>query len=202
MTARSCGATRCWPSSFGLVTVAGVTLARLIGGTVVIEGLLEIPGLGNKIIRSLSVRDYTMIQGIAAFLAIVYVFLSVAVEVIYALLDPVRYGNGRWPSERHRNRIAEGRRPDRGRRAVRRVRKENRTGIGVRLAQGWMALTVLAALTAQWLPIEKFDAAFVLGRYQRPVFGASTSPSVVTNSAGPCCPASHWTAVASPWPSA
>jgi peptide/nickel transport system permease protein len=76
------------PSSFGLVTVAGVTLARLIGGTVVIEGLFEIPGLGNKIIRALGTRDYTMIQGIAAFLAIVYVFLSVAVEVIYALLDP------------------------------------------------------------------------------------------------------------------
>ena len=76
------------PSSFGLVTIAGITLARLIGGTIVIEGIFEIPGLGNKIIRALSTRDYTMIQGLAAFLAVVYVLLSVSVEVLYAMLDP------------------------------------------------------------------------------------------------------------------
>lgn len=76
------------PSLFGLVTIAGITLARLIGGTVVIEGLFEIPGLGNKIIRALSTRDYTMIQGITAFLAVLYALLSVGVEVIYALIDP------------------------------------------------------------------------------------------------------------------
>ena len=76
------------PSSFGLITIAGITLARLIGGTIVIEGIFEIPGLGNKIIRALSTRDYTMIQGLAAFLAIVYVLLSVVVELLYAALDP------------------------------------------------------------------------------------------------------------------
>lgn len=76
------------PSSFGLVTVAGSTLARLIGGTVVIEALFEIPGLGNKIVRALSTRDYTMIQGIAAFLCVVAVLLNVTVEMIYAWLDP------------------------------------------------------------------------------------------------------------------
>ena len=76
------------PSSFGLVTVAGSTLARLIGGTVVIEALFEIPGLGNKIVRALGTRDYTMIQGIAAFLCVVAVLLNVTVEMIYAWLDP------------------------------------------------------------------------------------------------------------------
>ena len=76
------------PSLFGLVTIVGITLARMIGGTVVIEGLFEIPGLGNKIIRALGSRDYTMIQGITAFLAVLYALLSVGVEVIYALIDP------------------------------------------------------------------------------------------------------------------
>ena len=76
------------PSLFGLVTVAGITLARLIGGTVVIESLFEIPGLGNKLFRALGSRDYTMIQGITAFLAVLYALLSVGVEILYALIDP------------------------------------------------------------------------------------------------------------------
>lgn len=76
------------PSSFGLVTLAGVTLARLVGGTVVIESLFGIPGLGQRLVLAITRRDYVMVQGLAAFLAVMYVVMSIAVEIVYALLDP------------------------------------------------------------------------------------------------------------------
>ncbi|WP_250212896.1 ABC transporter permease [Acrocarpospora catenulata] len=76
------------PSSFSLVTVLGVSLARLIGGTVIVENLFALPGVGTLVINAISSRDYLMVQGIVLLVATVYVVLNTAVDLSYPLLDP------------------------------------------------------------------------------------------------------------------
>ncbi|MET7335390.1 ABC transporter permease [Nonomuraea sp. NPDC005650] len=76
------------PSSFSLVTVAGINLGRLIGGTVVVETLFGLPGLGQLVASSITLRDVITVQGIVAFVAIVYVGVNMLVDVSYGLLDP------------------------------------------------------------------------------------------------------------------
>ena len=76
------------PSSFSLVTVAGINLGRLIGGTVVVETLFSLPGLGQLVASSITLRDVITVQGVVAFVAIVYVGVNMLVDVSYGLLDP------------------------------------------------------------------------------------------------------------------
>jgi len=76
------------PSSFSLITVLGVSLGRLIGGTVIIESLFSLPGLGTLVINSVSARDFVTVQGIVLVIATVYVVLNALVDLAYPLLDP------------------------------------------------------------------------------------------------------------------
>jgi peptide/nickel transport system permease protein len=76
------------PSSFSLVTVLGVTLGRLIGGTVIVETLFSLPGLGSLVINAISNRDYLMVQGIVLVIAVAYVLINTIVDFSYPLLDP------------------------------------------------------------------------------------------------------------------
>ena len=76
------------PSSFSLVTVAGISLGRLIGGTVVVEILFGLPGLGQLVSSSITLRDVITVQGIVVFVAVTYVLLNTLVDVSYGLLDP------------------------------------------------------------------------------------------------------------------
>src|SRR5690606_13758195 len=76
------------PSSFSLITLAGLNLGRLIGGTVIVETLFSLPGLGQLLASSIVSRDLIMVQGIVAFMAIVYVVVNVLVDSSYELIDP------------------------------------------------------------------------------------------------------------------
>lgn len=76
------------PSSFSLITVAGINLGRLIGGTVVVETLFGLPGLGQLIASSIISRDVITVQGIVVFIAVVYVVINMLVDVSYGVLDP------------------------------------------------------------------------------------------------------------------
>ncbi|MDV6270764.1 ABC transporter permease [Rhodococcus globerulus] len=76
------------PSSFSLITVAGISLGRLIGGTVIVETLFGLPGLGQLISSSITSRDVIMVQGIVVFIAIVYVGINTLVDLSYGLIDP------------------------------------------------------------------------------------------------------------------
>jgi peptide/nickel transport system permease protein len=81
------------PSSFSLVTLVGVNLGRLIGGTVIVETLFALPGLGLLVTSSIASRDILMVQGVVAFMAITYVIVNMAVDLSYNVLDPrVRKG--------------------------------------------------------------------------------------------------------------
>jgi peptide/nickel transport system permease protein len=76
------------PSSFSLVTLAGIGLGRLLGGTVIVESLFSLPGLGNMIASAITSRDVTQVQGAVAFIAVSYVVINMLVDASYSLLDP------------------------------------------------------------------------------------------------------------------
>lgn len=76
------------PSSFSLITVVGLNLGRLIGGTVIVETLFSLPGLGLLITSSISSRDIVMVQGVVVFMALVYVLINTLVDVGYTIVDP------------------------------------------------------------------------------------------------------------------
>ncbi|MGW0040223.1 ABC transporter permease [Rhodococcus sp. NPDC003348] len=76
------------PSSFSLITVAGINLGRLIGGTVIVETLFGLPGLGQLIASSITSRDVIMVQGVVVFIAVVYVVVNTVVDLSYGLIDP------------------------------------------------------------------------------------------------------------------
>jgi peptide/nickel transport system permease protein len=75
-----------------VVTVLGVQLGALLGGTVVIEVIFGLPGIGRLVIDAISARDYPMLQGTVLFIAMLFALVNLAVDLTYAYLDPrIRY---------------------------------------------------------------------------------------------------------------
>ncbi|MCK9518411.1 MAG: ABC transporter permease [Dehalococcoidia bacterium] len=75
-----------------VLTVIGLQVGVLLGGTIIIESIFTLPGLGRLMIESVSLRDYPMVQGIVVFLAFAYVVVNLLVDLTYAWLDPrIRY---------------------------------------------------------------------------------------------------------------
>jgi peptide/nickel transport system permease protein len=75
-----------------VVTVIGITTAILLGGAVVTEIIFNIPGLGRLIISAILRRDYPVVQGVVLVTASAYVLINLAVDMVYALIDPrIRY---------------------------------------------------------------------------------------------------------------
>jgi len=75
-----------------VVTVLGIQLGALLGGTVVIEVIFGLPGIGRLVIDAISARDYPMLQGTVLFIAIMFAMVNLLVDLTYAYLDPrIRY---------------------------------------------------------------------------------------------------------------
>jgi oligopeptide transport system permease protein len=75
-----------------VVSFTGPALAFLLTGTVVVERIFSLPGLGNYFIQASLNRDEPLIIGIVAFIAIALLFMNLLVDIVYAYLDPrVRY---------------------------------------------------------------------------------------------------------------
>ncbi|MGQ9492014.1 MAG: nickel ABC transporter permease [Anaerolineae bacterium] len=75
------------------VTMVGLQLGFLIGGTVVVETVFAWPGVGLLVVDSILARDYPVVQGIVLVIAVVVVLVNLLVDVIYTLLDPrIRLG--------------------------------------------------------------------------------------------------------------
>jgi peptide/nickel transport system permease protein len=76
------------PSSFSLITLAGISVGRLIGGTVIVEQIFSLPGVGSLVIAAARRHDYTIVQGGVLVIAIIYVLVNLFVDVLYTYLDP------------------------------------------------------------------------------------------------------------------
>ena len=76
------------PSSFSLVTVAGLNFGRLIGGTFIVEILFALPGIGELTVQSIFSNDYLVVQGTVLLVAVGYVLVNFLVDLLYVVIDP------------------------------------------------------------------------------------------------------------------
>ncbi len=75
-------------SSLSTVTILGVYMSFLIGGSVIIEQIFAIPGLGQLLIRSIFGRDYPVVQAITLIYGVLVISVNLFVDLLYAQLDP------------------------------------------------------------------------------------------------------------------
>jgi peptide/nickel transport system permease protein len=76
------------PSSLTLLTVAGLNVGTLIGGTLIVEVVFNIPGMGYLLFEAIQRRQVVAFQSIVAVIAILYVLVNFAVDLLYSVLDP------------------------------------------------------------------------------------------------------------------
>jgi ABC-type dipeptide/oligopeptide/nickel transport system permease component len=75
-----------------LVTVVGLQLGALFGGAVITESIFAWPGVGRLALQAINARDYPLVQASVLFISVIYVFLNLAVDILYVYLDPrIRY---------------------------------------------------------------------------------------------------------------
>nr|CBH39797.1 ABC transporter, permease protein [uncultured archaeon] len=75
-----------------VVTMIGLNFAYLLDGSVVVETIFAWPGIGLLMVESIYMRDYPMIQGCILFVAIIFIFVNLMVDILYTYLDPrIRY---------------------------------------------------------------------------------------------------------------
>ncbi len=71
-----------------ILTIVGIQIAGLLGGTVIIEQIFGLPGVGRYVYEAIANRDYPVVQGVTLVLAFIFVLVSLLVDVMYAILDP------------------------------------------------------------------------------------------------------------------
>jgi len=75
-----------------IVTVMGIAVALLMAGTVVVENVFAIKGLGRVLIQSILNRDYPVVQGAILVVSAIFVFSNLLVDMLYTVIDPrIRY---------------------------------------------------------------------------------------------------------------
>jgi peptide/nickel transport system permease protein len=75
-----------------VVTIFGLQFTGLLGGSVIMESLFSLPGVGGVTLQAVQQRDYTQIQGNALFLGAIALIINIVIDVSYAWLDPrIRY---------------------------------------------------------------------------------------------------------------
>ncbi len=76
-----------------LATVVGIQVGYLLGGAIIIEQIFALPGLGTLVLNGITQRDYPVVQAGVLFIAASFVVVNMAVDILYAYLDPkIHYG--------------------------------------------------------------------------------------------------------------
>ena len=71
-----------------VITFLGMTLADIVAGSIIIEQVFSIPGLGRLLITSIANRDYPVVQAIIVCIAVIVIIINFAVDIIYQIIDP------------------------------------------------------------------------------------------------------------------
>jgi len=75
-----------------VITIIGLEMGHLLGGTVIVETIFAWPGIGKLLIDAISQRDLPVIQGCVIFITVMYVFVNLIVDISYSIFDPrIRY---------------------------------------------------------------------------------------------------------------
>jgi peptide/nickel transport system permease protein len=81
------------PSSMPMLTAVGISVGGLIGGSVIVESMFGLPGIGRLAVDSVTNRDLVTVQGIVALVTIAYVSVNFLVDMVHYVVDPrVRHG--------------------------------------------------------------------------------------------------------------
>ena len=152
------------PSSLTLLTVAGLNVGTLIGGTLVIEFLLGIPGMGQLLGEAILARQYVQLQSLVAVVAIAFVLINFLVDFLYTVLRPTNPGEERMttlPDLDDPSLVA----PGSGGASVQGAEpveedapKKKKLGLGTYLAGGWLGLLLFVTIFADFLPLKNPDA--------------------------------------------
>jgi peptide/nickel transport system permease protein len=76
------------PSMFSLITAAAINVGALIGGTIVVETIFAIPGMGSLTVEAIYRRDFVVVQACVVIFATVFVLVNFLVDLLYAAIDP------------------------------------------------------------------------------------------------------------------
>jgi len=80
-------------SLLGLITVIGLNVGALIGGTVLIESIFSLPGIGNQMLSAIQQRDVPIVEGVLLVFAIIVVLSNLVTDLLLGVLDPrIRHG--------------------------------------------------------------------------------------------------------------
>jgi len=71
-----------------VLTIAGIQLATILGGVIVVEVVFAWPGLGRLVYDAVAARDYPLIQGAVLLVAVMFIVVNLIVDVLYAVVDP------------------------------------------------------------------------------------------------------------------
>jgi len=71
-----------------VITVFGLSIGNMMGGAIIIETVFARPGLGRYMIKSVQSRDLPQVQGMVLFMAVVYVLVNLAADILYTYVDP------------------------------------------------------------------------------------------------------------------
>lgn len=76
-----------------VITVVGIQTGYMLGGTVIVEQVFAIPGIGRLALDAVNQRDYPLVQGTVLFIAAAFVFMNIVTDIIYGFVDPrIRVG--------------------------------------------------------------------------------------------------------------
>ncbi len=77
-----------------VITIIGLEIRGLVGGTVILEAIFSIPGMGNFLLSSIQQRDYPVVQAVVLLTAVIVVISNLVVDISYSLIDPrIRYSS-------------------------------------------------------------------------------------------------------------
>ena len=70
------------------VTTLGLIMTEILGGSIIIENVFSLPGIGRLIATSIQTRDFPLIQGLVLYLALITLICNFLVDMIYTFIDP------------------------------------------------------------------------------------------------------------------
>ena len=71
-----------------IITATGILLSAAIGGSVIIEQVFALPGIGRMVVQAIMARDYPLVQGTMLILGFTFVMINLTVDILYTLADP------------------------------------------------------------------------------------------------------------------
>jgi len=76
------------PSALPLLTLAGLNVGILLGGSFIIETIFALPGIGQLAVNAIYSKDYLVVQGVVLFVTLCYVLINFGVDLLYSVVDP------------------------------------------------------------------------------------------------------------------